>query len=359
MPGDATQKSWFAKPEGKVGTILPIMAGVAGAGLLVYFWGTILPWVILMLENTITAVALAGVLALMAVVVFDPRWRNLLIYLYKAMMRGITSAFIEIDPIGILKTYVSNLRKKLEEMDNSIANLAGQLRKLKEQIDKNEANRIHSLQLAQQAQKRGEEMRNVFVLQSRQAGRLGKSNMTLQNLYDRMATLAKVLGKYRAASSLLVDDIQGEVEVKTAERAALLAGYNAFSQARKIMQGGDDEREMFDMTLEKLADDYGMKMGEIETFMDMSKSIIDGVDLDNGIYEADALAQLEKWETKSNSLLVTNADAGAIGAGAGGVRVDVAPSPGVRVDATPISKDGFADLFEEKADDQAAKKAQR
>jgi hypothetical protein len=91
----------------------------------------------------------------------------------------------------------------------------------------------------------------------------------------------------------------------------------------------------------------------------MSKSIIDGVDLDNGIYEADALAQLEKWETKSNSLLVTNADAGAIGAGAGGVRVDVAPSPGVRVDATPISKDGFADLFEEKADDQAAKKAQR
>jgi hypothetical protein len=359
MVGDTTQKSWFDKPEGKVGTILPIVAGVAGVGAVVYFWGVILPWVIEMLKNTITAVALAGVLAVIAVVIFDPRWRNLLFYLYKSMMRGLTSAFIEIDPIGILKTYVSNLRKKLEEMDTSIGNLNGQLRKLKEQIDKNEANRLHSLQLAQQAQKRGEEMRNVFVLQSRQAGRLGKSNMTLQNLYDRMATLMKVLQKYRSASGLLVEDIQGEVEVKTAERAALLAGYNAFSQARKIMQGGDDEREIFDMTLEKLADDYGMKMGEIETFMDMSKSIIDGVDLDNGIYEADALAQLEKWESKSNSLLVTGGsrDAG-VGAGIGaGVRVD-APDPHVRVEAPP--KDDFSDLFEAPADSsEATKKAQR
>ncbi len=359
MVGESPQKSWFSKPEGKVGTILPIMAGVAGAGALVYFWGTILPWVIEMLKNTITAVALAGILAVIAVVIFDPRWRNLLFYLYKSMMRGLTSAFIEIDPIGILKTYVANLRKKLDEMDTSIGNLNGQLHKLKVQIDKNEANRIHSLQLAQQAQQRGEEMRNVFVLQSRQAGRLGKSNMTLQNLYDRMATLMKVLQKYRAASGLLVEDIQGEVEVKTAERAALLAGYNAFSQARKIMQGGDDEREIFDMTLEKLADDYGMKMGEIETFMDMSKSIIDGVDLDNGIYEADALAQLEKWESKSNSLLVTGGSHDvSVGAGAGaGVRVD-APDPHVRVDAPP--KDDFSDLFEAPADSsEAAKKAQR
>jgi hypothetical protein len=341
MNMEPTQKSWLQKPEGKFGSAvtLALLAGVGGT--VIYFWGLILPWVIAMLENTLTALALAGIIALIGVVVFDKRWRNLIWYGYKSFMRMLTGLFIEIDPIGILKTYVESLKKKLQEMDTSIANLGGQLRKLKEQIDKNEANRMHSLQLAQQAQKHGDEMRNVFVLQSRQAGRLGKSNMTLQNLYDRMEALMKVLKKMRAASGLLVEDIQGEVEVKTAERAALLAGYNAFTNARKIMQGGDDEREMFDMTMEKLADDYGMKMGEIETFMDMSKAVIDGVDLDNGIYEADALAQLEEWEKKSQNLLITNTPAqNAVRVHPDNVRISEAAQ---QEEASP---DSFSDLFQ-------------
>lgn len=338
---EPTQKSWLQKPEGKFGSAvtLALLAGVGGT--VIYFWGLILPWVIAMLENTLTALALAGIIALIGVVVFDKRWRNLIWYGYKSLMRALTGLFIEIDPIGILKTYVETLKKRLAEMDQSIGNLGGQLRKLKEQIEKNEANRMHSLQLAQQAQKHGDEMRNVFVLQSRQAGRLQKSNMTLQNLYDRMESLLKVLKKMRAASGLLVEDIQGEVEVKTAERAALLAGYNAFTNARKIMQGGDDEREMFDMTMEKLADDYGMKMGEIETFMDMSKAVIDGVDLDNGIYEADALAQLEEWEKKSQNLLITNAPtpAAAVRVAPDNVRIS-------EVQQEEASPDSFSDLFQ-------------
>jgi hypothetical protein len=323
---------------------------LAGAGgTLVYFWGLILPWVITMLTNTLSAIALAGIIAVIGVVIFDPRWRNLIAYAYKSAMRGLTGLFIEIDPIGILKTYVHNLKDRLNEMDTSIGNLNGQLKKLKTQIDKNDADRTHNLQMAQQAQKHGEnpEMRNVIVLQSRQAGRLQKSNLTLQNLYDRMANLLRVLQKMRAASALLVDDIQGEVEVKTAERAALLAGYNAFSKAKKIMQGGGDEREMFDMTMDKLADDYGLKMGEIETFMDMSKGVINGMELDNGIYEADAMAQLEAWEQKSHSLLLSSPPPG--------VRVDT--QEGVRV-STQAPTSEFSDLFNDPSngDQKAARR---
>jgi len=298
-----TQKSWLSKPEGKVGAALPIVAaGAAGLGL-IYTWGSVVPWVIRMLTNTLDAIFLAAGVGAVVVVVSDPRWRNLAFYGYKSLMRGLTGLFIEIDPIGILKTYVESLKKKLEEMDASISNLAGQLSKLKNQIDKNAADRVHSLELAQQAKK--QDKRNVLVLQSKQAGRLEKSNLTLQNLYDRMSSLMAVLKKMREASDMLVMDIQGEVDVKTQERAALLAGYNAFSKARKIMQGGDDQRAIFDMTMDKLTDDYGMKMGEIENFMDVSKAVIEGVDLDTGIYEEKALSQLEEWEQKSQNLLLS------------------------------------------------------
>jgi len=305
-------KPWISRPEGKVGTFVFIAALIAGGASLLYFWGLILPWLIGVMANTLQLVGLCAALAAIGFVIFDPRWRNLVFYLYKSAMRAITGAFIEIDPIGILKTYVSSLRKRLDEMDQSISNLSGQMRKLKEQINSNEQKRVHSLQVMQEAQKRVKEdatatgMKNVFTLQARQAGRLEKSNLTLQGLYDKMESMYKVLKKYREASALLVEDINGEVEVKSAERAALLAGYNAFSKAKKIMAGGGDEKELFDLTMEKLADDYGMKMGEIDDFMNVSKDFINGVDLDKGIFETQGLEALEAWEKKSDSLLLNN-----------------------------------------------------
>lgn len=340
MSGES-QKSWLARPEGKFGTAITIAVVACVAGLVIYAWGTILPWVIRMLENTLTAVALAAILAVIGVVLFDPRWRNLLNYGYKSAMRGLTSLFIEIDPIGILKTYVEKLEDRLADMDRSIENLGGQKKKLAKQISDNEAERQHSLALMQQAQKKGGDAKNVFMLQARQAGRLEKSNLTLQNLLNSMEKLYGTLRQMRGAAGVMVEDIRGEVDVRTKERAALLAGYNAFSKAKRIMQGGDDERVIFDMTMEKLADDYGMKMGEIETFMEVSKGFIDGVDLENGIYEADALAQLEAWEQKSQNIL--------LGVPSTNLRVE-APAP-LRVDPPPAADAGsFDDLFQEPTD---------
>lgn len=332
------QKSWVSRPEGKAGTFLAVAALVGGGAAVLYFWGLILPWLIMMLTNTLTAIGLVAAIVAIGWVLFDPRWRNLAFYGYKSVMRALTGLFIEIDPIGILRTYVTSLKDRLSEMDRSIESLGGQLTKLKIQIQKNEAERIHNLKQAAEAQKHGDEMRGQVTVKSRQAGRLEKSNMTLQELYDRMAKLLKVLRKMREASAVLVEDIQNEVDLKTQERAALLAGYNAFSKAKKILQGGGDEREMFDMTIEKLADDYGMKMGEIEVFMDMSKSVIQGVDLDNAVYESDALAQLEQWEKKSQNLMLgTPANTN--------VRVD--SSPGIRVAPAVIIDNSFSDLYEE------------
>lgn len=345
-----TQKSWFSRTEGKFGTAFTIGMLVVMGATAVYFWGIIVPWVVTMLQSTLTAAVLAAVIFAIGWVVFDPRWRNLVFYGYKSLMRLLTSAFIEIDPIGILKTYVKTLTEKLQEMDASIASLNGQRQKLRNQIDKNEHDRVHNLQLAQQAQKHGDDMRTAFVLKARQAGRLQQSNLTLQNLLDRMDMLGRVLTKMRGASAVMIEDIQGEVDVKTQERAALLAGYNAFSKAKKIMDGAGDDRELFDMTMAHLTDDYGQKMGEIETFMDMSKGFIQSVDLDNGIFEEDALAQLDAWEKKGQSLILGTATTGAHSLPQDdrftGVRVATPPA----LPPAGASPDAFSDLFEDKSD---------
>jgi len=293
-------KSFWERPEGKTGYLF--LALLMGAGL--YGAWYLLPFLIIIATNTLHLLLLCGAIGTILFLVCDKRVRTLIGYMYKSLMRKLTGLVIEIDPIGILKNYASNLKEQLEVMQKSIGNLQGQIRKLRRIIEDNEEKRKHSLQLAGEAKKK--DQKPAFILQSRQAGRLGKSNITLQALLTKMEMLDKVLKKMFETSQFLVQDLEGEIEVKSQERAAIQASYGAFTAAKKIIQGDGDQREIFDQTMEKLADDYAMKIGEIETFMEVSDGFIKSVDLENGIYEADALVELEKWEKKTDQLLLDN-----------------------------------------------------
>ena len=68
--------------------------------------------------------------------------------------------------------------------------------------------------------------------------------------------------------------------------------------------GGTDEKELFDQAMEFVVEDFGMKMGEIDSFIESSQGFVEGLDLQNDVYKADALAKLKAWETKSSSILL-------------------------------------------------------
>lgn len=328
-------KSWFQRTEGKFGTGLTL-ALLAGGGItVIYFWGLILPWLLGIVSGTATLIALCAAIAVPIVLISDSRTRRLFFYGYKSLMRMITGLFVTIDPIGILQTYAETLREKLREMTQSIEALAGQQKKLKIQINAQETERVRNLKLAGEANKH-EEMKGSFIVYSRQAGRLEKSNIALQELYDRMDKLLKVLVKMRETSSVLVQDIENEVNLKVSEHKALKAGYNAFSKAKRIMDSNNEDKELYDSALDNLADTYGMQMGEIELFMDMNKNILDGVDLENEVHVQDALEKLAEWERKSSA--------------------DKGKGPQFRVDNTPPTRvssavdNSFSDLFESPSD---------
>ena len=58
------------------------------------------------------------------------------------------------------------------------------------------------------------------------------------------------------------------------------------------------------MALEAMAEDVGQKVGEMERFMDMSKNFMDGIDLQNGVFEEEGMAMLQKWEKEGVSFLL-------------------------------------------------------
>ena len=296
-------KSFWKKPEGTTGKVL-LGAGAVAGGLLVFRnLPEILAWINLCLENTIYMIGLGAGLLVVSSPVWSSKVRALTGYMVRSGLRALTGFFVQLDPIGILKSYVEDLVKSLTTMDQQIGNLRGHVGRLKTIIAQNEADRKKSIRLAGQAQQTGEKA--AFTLQARRAGRREQSNVSLQALLNKMEALLKLLSKLREVSDVTIQDMTDEVQTKETERKAIIAGSGALTSAMKIMRGDPDKRAIFDQAMEYLAEDYAKKVGEIEEFMTVSQGFIASVDLENGIFEEDALHALEaKLDDKTEKLLL-------------------------------------------------------
>jgi hypothetical protein len=293
-------KSFWQRPEGVTGALF--LGGLLlGGGYLLFKF---LPAIIALTSNLLYLGVILMALAALIYVVLDPKTRNLVWYMYKSVMRWLTGIFVQIDPIGILKSYVEDLKNNLGKMNKQITLLRGQMHKLKEIILNNQRDIQSNLRMASKAKET--DMQAMVVLKSRKAGRLKESNVKLEDLYRKMEILYRVLGKMYENSEILLEDITDQVKVKEQERKAIHASHSAMKSAMNIISGNSDQRYMFDMALEAIADDVSQKVGEMERFMEMSSNFMDSVDLQNGVFEEEGLAMLEKWEKEGVSMLLGN-----------------------------------------------------
>jgi len=260
---DFKPKSFWQRPEGVTGAVF--LGGlVLGGGYLLY---NLLTSGLLatILANTLYLAGTLMVLAAIVYVALDPKARGLISYMYKSVMRWVTGLFVQIDPIGILKSYVEDLKDNLRSMNKQISKLRGQMHKLQEIIVTNKRNIKSNMNMASKAKATNKQ--SMMILKARKAGRL-------------------------------------KVMVKEQERKAIHASHSAMSSAMSVISGDKDKRYMFDMALEAVADDVSKKVGEMERFMDMSSNFMDSVDLQNGIFEEEGMKMLEKWEQEGVSLIL-------------------------------------------------------
>ncbi len=291
-------KSFWKRPEGITGLMFLAALLIGGGYLITTFAASIMAFI----GTTIGLVVSLAVLGAIVYMVLDPKMRNLIFYMYKSVMRSVTGMFVQIDPIGILKTYVEELQGNLRKMNKQISQLRAQMHKLKEVIVNNEREINSNLKLAGKAKETNK--RNVMILKSRRAGRLKDSNIKLETLYKKMEVLYRVLTKMYENSQILAEDIKDQVAVKEQERKAIHASHGAMKSAMSVISGDPDQRAMFDMAMENITEDVANKVGEMERFMEVSANFMDSVDLQNGVFEEEGMNMLEQWENESTSLLL-------------------------------------------------------
>lgn len=305
MSDEFKPKSFWERPEGTTGMIT---IGV-GALAFVYFVGPVLTRIF---DTAITLMgqgfAIAG-MALLAwvlyLIVSNKKLQTLVSYGFRSVMRKITGAFVEIDPIGIMKSYIEDLVKKREVMEVSIGKLRGQIQVCEKQVNQNESE--YEKQMSTFKVAKDKNMASAATVASRQAGRMQKLNKEhLRPLLLQMQVHLKALNKYYEVTGIVIDDLGNEVKAQEMQRKMMAESYSAMSTAKKILNGGTAQRELFDQAMEYVVNDYGMKMGEIENFIENSKGFVEGLDLQNGVYEEEALKRLQEWENKADSILLGN-----------------------------------------------------
>ena len=301
---DQKAKSFWERPEGTTG-----MLTIGAAGVALYFAAPVLTKFADRMTGLIGSTAMMVVygvgLFILLNIVFNKKVQTLVRYGFKSLMRWITKWFVEIDPIGIMKSYISDLIDKREIMATSRDKLRGQITVLERQVNANTSEYEKSMATAQIANKQGNA--GQFSVASRQAGRLEKLNKeSLVPLLNQMQIHLRALNKYYDVTGTVIDDLKNEVKARQIERDMILASHTAMKSAKAILMGGTDAKELFDQAMEFVVEDFGMKMGEIDSFIENSKGFVEGLDMQNGVYEAEALKKLQAWENKADSILLGN-----------------------------------------------------
>jgi predicted O-linked N-acetylglucosamine transferase (SPINDLY family) len=305
-------KNFWQRPEGTVGKVALVLGGIAAA----YGFVQILPFLISAATDTLHLALLIGGLLVFVFIVTDKRVTTLAKLMFQSVMRFLTGLFIELDPIGILKNYIAEMKKNLAIMDEQLGNLNGSIRTLQNQIDANQKEAEHSMALANQADKKinaggltsldQQQFTSAKVTNQRHAASLININKSLTDLRDKLKILYEQLIRWRATAEFQVTDKENRVSEEEMRRKALKKAYSVFQAAKKIFRGDPVANQIYDQTLEYLADDAGQMLGEMEDFNRLANKLMTNMDLETGAINDEAVKQLSEFQQKLLPASVTS-----------------------------------------------------
>lgn len=326
-------KSFWQRTEGKVGKVIAAI-GVVMVGLFLWSYHAQL---VAMLYDTTKAVILLAVLGAILAVATSQEFRNAAGILFKVCMYKLTDWAVGIDPIATMRRYVEQLQKALAQMEEQIEMLAGQIRTLKEKIRRNVGQIQIALKTASEVRRqmgavrpdetlKARQMRMAAILNQNAAVRKDRSNKTYEDLLADAQKLYDRVVQMRDGSMLLMEDMKGEVEELTERRKMTRSVMSILRSAMKI-KGQTADKALYDRATEMLQEQYGQMVGAVENFANLNADFLAHSDIQNGIYEEEALKMLERMEAEHGGGLdsVINREPGIRASGQSAAPAQAAP----------------------------------
>jgi hypothetical protein len=294
FPGTSsyTPKSFWKKPEGVPGYILTAI--VAAAGL--YGLYLALPFLLSVVWGTVNLAIGVGVLALIGYIVMNKTVQSLAKNIFQSVCRGIASFYTTIDPIGILKNQLDDMRVAKRKLDETIQRFAGSDNNLKQSIARksaeiqtlgaksNEARRMISTMTGNDPT--GALKREQITLQAQtyeeKAGLLMQGVQQLQALENQTADMLTKFRRWSQVSDAKIERTAMRVDIFSDQRKSILDAKNTLSIGQRLLQGDSEQVKLVDGAIEFLQEDAARTLGEIEEFNRFSDKMLTDIDIENG-----------------------------------------------------------------------------
>ena len=307
LNSSTSSKFNWRSPDGLFGGLILIGVGIFGVMTL----NKILPFIINLLTNLFTAVALGIGLTIVVALV----WTNIgnIKDVFYLISRRIRSKIIKIDPYAPVDKFILDREADLQNAESGLVSLSGIIEKLKGKRDKAKVQQKDELERSRVAHEAGQQ--GAAFVAFRKATRRGKKGASLDTMIAFFEELYKRLMKYRDYVRMILDDTKDEVEEMKDQFESMREAHSVTRSMASFFSPNPNEKEKFEHAMQFMADDRAMKFGEIAGFFDQVQSVIASIDLDNMVIDAQALEQFRDWDKKVDRILFSPEERKILNAG--------------------------------------------
>lgn len=295
--GSITNKiSNWDRPGGTLGKVV-LVAGIGFGGLLLY---KALPFLVTMASNIFYLTSFGIGTAFLLFLVTNKQFRHALGLGYFQVMRLVTNAFIDFDPVSILRKRVSDMQVKLEVMAKAISDLNGLYKGNQRDIAETTAECEKSIKKAQwlTENNRADEAMvpgNDAVRKKQYIANVQKRNAELEKYLE-------VLRKLYKYANLTIQDTTNCIKDKEKEFESIKKQHKAFKAFMSIMHGDQDQMYDFERAMETMTNDMDARLGEMDEWISATGDIMSNIDSENGVNNMKVDELLKKYTQMGDNI---------------------------------------------------------
>lgn len=281
-----TPKSFWKKPEGVPGIGFTVLLAAAG----IYGLYLALPILTAVVWGTVNLAIGTALLAGIGYIVTNGTIQTIARNVFQSICRGAATLYTTIDPIGILKNNLDDMREAKKQLDQTIQRFAGSDNNLKANIARK---RAEITQLGGQSQSAARMIatktdpleRERITLQKetyeQKAGLLMQAVQQLQALEDQTNDMLQKFRHWSQVSDAKIDRTAMKVEIFSEQRKMILDAKSTLSVGQRLLKGDSEQLKLVDGAIEFLQEDTARTLGEIQEFNRFSDKMLTDIDIEN------------------------------------------------------------------------------
>jgi hypothetical protein len=236
-----------------------------------------LPFIATMMTSLFTICASALGVTLIAFIALNKGTRSNFTLGYAVLTRKIHSMIVQRAPYDIVNYIIGCMQQRVADGKERLAHLRAANNRISTQIGKNDDTIEQRVGMAKAAEKLGQTPRRDAQL--RMLGAVDAANKRLKAQLEMQKKLTDMLQSGIENAQLKVEEQQEAVKLAIETNSALTEGKEAAADVLAAINGDPEKKALFDESMEAIAQDSALKLGQVDQMMIDLNPIMNDIEL--------------------------------------------------------------------------------